>query len=213
MRPTAFLFAFASLLSACAPEDPAVVPVGPSPDDVSLASSGEHGRPGAIAERQGDLPLRHLRRRDLLDRHAAHARGHPDGGRPDDRALGRPQGGRRRAAGGGEGGHPERHGRPRRARRPRSRCSSSTRWSASTAQVDDAQDTLTRVGITCALCHSTVDNSFAPGIGQRLDGWPNRDLNVGAIIALSPGADAGAEGGLQLVGPGRSTIRASTSTA
>ena len=48
------------------------------------------------------------------------------------------------------------------------------------------QDTLTRVGITCALCHSTVDNSFAPGIGKRLDGWPNRDLNAGAIIALSP---------------------------
>jgi len=48
------------------------------------------------------------------------------------------------------------------------------------------KDTLTRVGITCALCHSTVDNSFAPGIGKRLDGWPNRDLNAGAIIALSP---------------------------
>jgi mono/diheme cytochrome c family protein len=47
-------------------------------------------------------------------------------------------------------------------------------------------DTLTRVGITCALCHSTVDDSLAPGIGQRLDGWPNRDLNPGAIIALSP---------------------------
>jgi cytochrome c553 len=47
-------------------------------------------------------------------------------------------------------------------------------------------DTLTSVGVTCALCHSTVDNSFAPGIGKRLDGWPNRDLNPGAIIALSP---------------------------
>jgi mono/diheme cytochrome c family protein len=47
-------------------------------------------------------------------------------------------------------------------------------------------NTLTRVGITCALCHSTVNNSFAPGIGSRLDGWPNRDLNVGAIVALSP---------------------------
>ena len=45
---------------------------------------------------------------------------------------------------------------------------------------------LQSVGITCALCHSTVDNSFAPGIGQRLDGWANRDLNVGAITALSP---------------------------
>ena len=47
------------------------------------------------------------------------------------------------------------------------------------------QDVLTRVGITCALCHSTVDNSFAAGIGKRLDGWPNHDLNPGAIIALS----------------------------
>jgi mono/diheme cytochrome c family protein len=46
-------------------------------------------------------------------------------------------------------------------------------------------DVLTRVGITCALCHSTVDNSFAPGIGKRLDAWPNHDLNPGAIIALS----------------------------
>ena len=47
---------------------------------------------------------------------------------------------------------------------------------------------LTSVGITCASCHSTVDNSFAPGIGKRLDGWPNRDLNVGAIISLTDNA-------------------------
>ena len=47
---------------------------------------------------------------------------------------------------------------------------------------------LTAVGITCAVCHSTVDNSFAPGIGKRLDGWPNRDLNVGAIISLTDNA-------------------------
>jgi hypothetical protein len=45
---------------------------------------------------------------------------------------------------------------------------------------------LSSVGITCAFCHSTVDNSFALGIGHRLDGWANRDLNVGAIVALSP---------------------------
>ena len=50
----------------------------------------------------------------------------------------------------------------------------------------NGKGTLTRVGITCALCHSTVDNSFASGIGKRLDGWANRDLNPGAIIALSP---------------------------
>jgi mono/diheme cytochrome c family protein len=47
-------------------------------------------------------------------------------------------------------------------------------------------NTLSSIGISCALCHSTVDNAVAPGIGRRRDGWPNRDLNVGAIIALSP---------------------------
>src|SRR5262249_19590540 len=45
---------------------------------------------------------------------------------------------------------------------------------------------LTNVGITCALCHSSVDNSLAAGVGRRLDGWANTDLNVGAILALSP---------------------------
>ncbi len=45
---------------------------------------------------------------------------------------------------------------------------------------------LTSVGITCAFCHSTVDNSLAEGIGSRLDGWANRDLNVGGIVALAP---------------------------
>ncbi len=49
---------------------------------------------------------------------------------------------------------------------------------------------LSSVGLTCAVCHSTVDDSFAPGIGRRLDGWANRDLNAGAIIALSPGLNA-----------------------
>jgi hypothetical protein len=64
-------------------------------------------------------------------------------------------------------------------------------------------DTLTRVGITCALCHSTVDNSFAPGIGKRLDGWPNRDLNPGAIIALSPALDATTKAVYNSWGPGK----------
>jgi hypothetical protein len=45
---------------------------------------------------------------------------------------------------------------------------------------------LRSVGLTCAVCHSTVNNSFAPGIGKRLDGWPNRDLNVGAVVSLAP---------------------------
>jgi hypothetical protein len=42
------------------------------------------------------------------------------------------------------------------------------------------------IGITCAFCHSTVDDSFAPGIGKRLDGWPNQDLDVGLIVSLAP---------------------------
>jgi hypothetical protein len=46
--------------------------------------------------------------------------------------------------------------------------------------------TLQSVGIQCALCHSTVDDALSPGIGHRLNGWANRDLNIGAIIALSP---------------------------
>lgn len=50
----------------------------------------------------------------------------------------------------------------------------------------DKAGKLESIGIQCAFCHSTVDNSFAPGIGHRLDGWPNRDLNVGAIVSLSP---------------------------
>lgn len=45
---------------------------------------------------------------------------------------------------------------------------------------------LTSMGIQCAFCHATVDDSFAPGIGKRLDGWANRDLNVGAIVSLAP---------------------------
>ena len=49
------------------------------------------------------------------------------------------------------------------------------------------------IGIQCSLCHSTVDNSVAPGIGRRLDGWPNRDLNVGAIVALAPDLSAVAD--------------------
>jgi cytochrome c5 len=64
-------------------------------------------------------------------------------------------------------------------------------------------DTLTRVGITCALCHSTVDDSFAPGIGKRLDGWANRQLNPGAIIALSPALSAGQKAVYNSWGPGK----------
>lgn len=54
----------------------------------------------------------------------------------------------------------------------------------------DASGNLTSMGIQCALCHSTVDDAFSPGIGKRLDGWANRDLNVGAIVALAPDLSA-----------------------
>ncbi len=66
----------------------------------------------------------------------------------------------------------------------------------------DANNHITRLGITCALCHSTVDNSVMPGIGHRKDGWPNRDLNVGAIIALSPVLPADKKAVYNSWGPG-----------
>ena len=72
-----------------------------------------------------------------------------------------------------------------------------------TVETVGGKDTLTHVGFTCALCHSTVDNSFAPGIGKRLDGWPNRDLNVGAIVALSPALDASTKAVFNSWGPGK----------
>src|SRR4029077_3334059 len=53
-----------------------------------------------------------------------------------------------------------------------------------------ADGRVTSMGVQCSLCHSTVDNSFAAGIGHRLDGWANRDLNVGAIISLAPDLSA-----------------------
>ncbi|GIL05092.1 MAG: hypothetical protein BroJett031_16120 [Betaproteobacteria bacterium] len=72
-----------------------------------------------------------------------------------------------------------------------------------TVETAGGVDRLRRVGITCALCHSTVDDSFAPGIGKRLDGWPNRDLNPGAIIALSPALDAATKTALNSWGNGK----------
>jgi mono/diheme cytochrome c family protein len=64
------------------------------------------------------------------------------------------------------------------------------------------QGRLTKVGITCALCHSSVDNSFAPSIGKRMDGWANTDLNVGAIVALSPALDDATKAEFRAWGPG-----------
>ena len=50
----------------------------------------------------------------------------------------------------------------------------------------NSDGSLKAMGLSCAVCHSTVDDAFAPGIGHRLDGWPNQDLNVGAIVSLAP---------------------------
>src|SRR5688572_7695816 len=65
------------------------------------------------------------------------------------------------------------------------------------------RDTLVRLGVTCALCHSTVDSSFARGIGRRIDGAPNVDLNVGAIIALSPAITPAQKAVYSSWGPGK----------
>src|SRR5215217_3016918 len=61
--------------------------------------------------------------------------------------------------------------------------------------------TLRSVGLTCAVCHSTVDNSFAAGIGRRRDGWANRDLNVGAIVGLSRALDPALKAEFSTWGP------------
>jgi hypothetical protein len=60
-----------------------------------------------------------------------------------------------------------------------------------------------RIGITCALCHSTVDNALLPGIGHRVDGWPNRDLNVGKIISMGRGLTAQQVAVYRSWGPGK----------
>jgi cytochrome c peroxidase len=68
----------------------------------------------------------------------------------------------------------------------------------------DDKGNISSMGIQCSLCHSTVDNSFAKGIGRRLDGWANRDLNIGAIVALAPRLEPVA----QLLGTNVATVRA-----
>ncbi len=70
------------------------------------------------------------------------------------------------------------------------------------AQVD-ANNQITRLGVTCALCHSTVDDSVMKGIGKRMDGWPNRDLDVGKIISLSPALTAEQKKVYTSWGPGK----------
>jgi len=64
-------------------------------------------------------------------------------------------------------------------------------------------DRIKSVGVTCALCHSTVDDSFAPGIGRRLDGWPNLDLDPGKIAAAAPGFPDALRAEFRAWGPGK----------
>jgi len=70
--------------------------------------------------------------------------------------------------------------------------------------VNDA-DQITSIGITCALCHSTVDDSLMAGVGHRLDGWANSDLDVGKIVSLSPSSvlDDATRAELLTWGPGK----------
>ena len=67
----------------------------------------------------------------------------------------------------------------------------------------DGLGQITSIGITCALCHSSVDDSLTTGIGRRLDGWANTDLNVGAIVALSPALDEDTKTEFNAWGPGK----------
>jgi hypothetical protein len=66
-----------------------------------------------------------------------------------------------------------------------------------------ADGRLASIGITCALCHSQVDDSLAPGIGRRLDGWANTDLDVGRIVSLSPVLDPATKAEFSAWGPGK----------
>jgi mono/diheme cytochrome c family protein len=74
-------------------------------------------------------------------------------------------------------------------------------------QTVNGVDRLVRLGVTCAVCHSTVDNSFTSGIGHRLDGWANRDFNSGAVIALSPALTPAQRAVYSSWGPGRYDAR------
>ena len=149
--------------------------------------------PGDARRGAQDVPLRHVRQRGVLGRRPAAAQG--DRGRKERRR-------RRRAC-------RRRPRSPSASRSTRTRCPtrsrSRSRPARSTSKIPATTVALLKLnavvgvtafatpeggvksmGIQCALCHSTVDDSFAPGIGKRLDGWANRDLNVGAIVSLAP---------------------------
>jgi mono/diheme cytochrome c family protein len=188
MRRNAFFIAALALLAGCAQEEPAVPPAAPLPQDISLVSNSEQGRPGAVADGKsifrfdtfGDetfwtdtLKMHEVIRTSVSPKTALSV-----GLKVDADAL------------------------PEAIKTGIKNGTISLDDPATTVALlklnavvgvrgqVDAQNTLQRVGITCAFCHSTVDNSFTTGIGRRLDGWPNRDLNVGAIVSLSPALTA-----------------------
>jgi cytochrome c553 len=182
MRRTMFVFAAVCSLAACAPED-AATPVAPQPGDVDLAANGGHsshtladGRSIFRFDTFGDETFwtDTLRMHEVIRTSVSPATALSVGLKVDADAL--PEAVKSAIAGGTVDLN--------------SPATTVTLLKLGAVvgvqgQVDES-GTLQRVGITCAFCHSTVDNSFAPGIGRRLDGWPNRDLNVGAIISLSP---------------------------
>jgi mono/diheme cytochrome c family protein/cytochrome c5 len=185
MRRTALVFAFASFIAACAQGD-AAPPVAPQPDDVSLASSGEHAPEHGPALADGKSIFRFdtfgdetfwtdtLRMHEVIRSSVSPKTALSVGLKVDADAL--PEAVKKGIASGAVD-----------LDAPATTVTLLKLGAVvGVAGKVDEHGTLQRVGITCAFCHSTVDNSFAPGIGHRLDGWANRDLNVGAIVSLSP---------------------------
>jgi mono/diheme cytochrome c family protein len=183
MRRIALFVAVACSFAACSHED-AAAPVAPLPSDVSLVSNAEHGPPSARAEGRsifrfdtfGDETFwtDTLRMHEVIRSSVDPTTALSVGLKVDADAL--PEAVKSAIV----------HGQVD-LKAPATTVTLLKLGAVVgvSGQVDE-HGTLQRVGITCAFCHSTVDNSFAPGIGHRLDGWPNRDLNVGAIVSLSP---------------------------
>jgi mono/diheme cytochrome c family protein len=199
MRRIALVVAVACSFAACAHED-AAAPVAPLPSDISLVSNAEHGQ-GARAEGKsifrfdtfGDETFwtDTLRMHEVIRSSVDPTTALSVGLKVDADAL--PEAVKSAIA----------HGQVD-LKAPATTVTLLKLGAVVgvSGQVDE-HGTLQRVGITCAFCHSTVDNSFAPGIGHRLDGWPNRDLNPGAIIATSPAVSAEAKAVYNSWGPGK----------
>lgn len=183
MRRSTFVIAVFSALAACATEDAAVPVAAPVPDDRSLAANGGHS-PGTLADGRsifrfdtfGDETFwtDTLRMHEVIRTSVSPITALTVGLKVDADAL--PEAVKTGIVDGTVD-----------LNAPATTVTLLKLGAVVGVKGDvDANGTLQRVGITCALCHSTVDNSFTSGVGRRLDGWPNRDLNVGAIVSLSP---------------------------